>query len=136
MRIILYLGIVFMALAAFITCQGAGASVTVAWDRMPDHDSTVIYRVWRGIELLGETTETRLQVTLPTDQLSTITATAHRDGMTSPHSKPLVLAPAVVHSSPDMRVWVVERSSYFFQTLEREGTKTERQFFRVQYHAP
>ena len=133
MRIILYLGVVFMALAAFITCHGA-ESVVVTWN--PNPESGVTYRIWRGIELLGETTETRLQVTLPTDQLSTITATAHRDGMTSPHSKPLVLAPAVVHSSPDMRVWVVERSSYFFQTLEREGTKTERQFFRVQYHAP
>jgi len=24
----------------------------------------------------------------------------------------------------------------FFQTLEREGIKTERQFFRVNYHTP
>ena len=134
MRIVLYLGIVFMALAAVMTCQGAEKAVVVAWK--PNPEPGVTYRLWRGIELLGETTETRLEVRLPTDQPSTITCTAHRDGLTSPHSKPLILAPAVVHSSPDMRVWIVEKSSVFFQTLEREGQKTERQFFRVQYHTP
>ena len=134
MRIVLYLGIVFMALAAVMTCQGAEKAVVVAWN--PNPEAGVTYRVWRGLELLGETTETRLEVRLPTDQTSTLTATAHRDGLASQHSKPLVLAPAVVHSSPDLRVWIVEKSSVFFQTLEREGVRTERQFFRVHYNTP
>jgi hypothetical protein len=30
----------------------------------------------------------------------------------------------------------VEKSSVFFQTLEREGEKIEKQFFRVNYHTP
>ena len=115
--------------------QGGEASVTVAWK--PNPEPCVTYRLWRGLELLGETTETRLRVELPTDQISTITCTAHIDpAFPSRHSKPLILAPAVVHSSTDLRVWVVEKSSVFFQVLEREGVRTERQFFRINYHSP
>ena len=134
MRIVLYLVIVILALAGVMTCRGAEKAVIVAWN--PNPEPGVTYRIWRGIELLGETTETRLEVRLPTDQISTITATAHRGELSSLHSKRLVVAPAVVHSSPDMRVWIVEKSSVFFQTLEREGQKTEKQFFRVNYHTP
>lgn len=122
--------------AAFGRVSAQDAAVTIAWDRMADHDDTVFYRLWRGIVLLGETKENRLEVRLPTDQISTLHCTAHRGELVSAPSKPLVVAPAVVHRSPDMRVWIVEKSSYFFQTLEREGVKTEREFYRVHYYTP
>ena len=116
-------------------CQGNEKAVLLAWN--PNPESAITYRVWRGLDLLGETTETRLEVRLPTDQPSTLTVQAiNPNGLASAHSKPLIVAPAVVHSSPNLRVWVVEKSSVFFQTLEREGVRTERQFFRVNYHTP
>jgi hypothetical protein len=119
-----------------IRCSwGADAAVIVSWNQNPE--SGITYRVWRGLTLLGETKVTSLEVRLPTDQPSTITCQAiSAFGIVSQHSKPLVVAPAVVHSSTDQRVWVVEKSSVFFQTLEREGEKTERQFFRVNFHTP
>jgi hypothetical protein len=116
-------------------CCGAEAAVIVGWNQNPE--SGITYRVWRGLALLGETTETKLEVRLPTDQPSTLTVQAVSPaGITSQHSLPLVVAPAVVHSSPDLRVWIVEKSSVFFQTLEREGIRTTRQFFRINYHIP
>lgn len=112
-----------------------GEEVTVTWNPNPEPNITH-YRVWRGLDLLGETADTRLRIDLPTDQPSTLTVTAHSAAGSSPHSKPLVLAPAMVYSSADLRVWVVEKSSVFFQTLERDGVRTSRQFFRVNYHTP
>ena len=123
-------------LAGCATSRAGDVPVVVAWNANPVGDNVEYYRLWRGLELLGQTAETRLEVRLPRDQTSTLTVTAHRGDLASNHSKRLVLAPAVVHSSSDMRVWIVEKSSVFFQTLEREGEKTERQFFRVNYHTP
>jgi len=123
-------------LAGCATSRAEGVRVIVAWNPNPVSDNVEYYRLWRGLELLGQTAETRLEVRLPRDQISTLTVTAHRGDLTSLHSKRLVLAPAIVHSSTDMRVWIVEKSSVFFQTLEREGIRTERQFFRVHYHTP
>ena len=123
-------------LAGCATSRGDGVRVVLAWNPNPADEKVEYYRLWRGLELLGQTAETRLEVVLPTDQVSTLTVTAHRGDLASLHSKRLVLAPAVVHSSPDMRVWIVEKSSVFFQTLEREGEKIEKQFFRVNYHTP
>jgi len=123
-------------LAGCATARAEGVRVTLAWNPNPVSENVEYYRLWRGLELLGQTAETRLEVRLPRDQTSTITVTAHRGELASNHSKRLVLAPAIVHSSPDMRVWIVEKSSVFFQTLEREGIRTERQFFRVNYHTP
>lgn len=115
-------------------CQGV--EVVLAWNPNPESDAVTHYRVWRGLDLLGQTAEPRLKVDLPADQTSILTVTAHRGELASRHSQRLVLAPAVVHSSPNMKVWVVEQSSIFFQTLEREGIKTPQQFFRVNYHTP
>jgi len=123
-------------IAGCATSRADGVRVTLAWNPNPADEKVEYYRLWRGLELLGQTAETRLEVRLPRDQISTLTVTAHRGDLASLHSKRLVLAPAVVHSSTDMRVWVVETSSVFFQTLEREGVRTERQFFRVNYHTP
>lgn len=122
-------------LAVFVASQCKGAEVTVAWNPNPE-SNILFYRVWRGLDLLAQTTATHATVTLPTDQISTMTVTAHSAAGSSPHSKPLVLAPAVVHSSADLRVWIVEKSSYFFHVLEREGIRTDKQFFRVHYHTP
>jgi hypothetical protein len=123
-------------LAGCATARSEDARVVLAWNPNPADENITHYRLWRGLELLGQTAETRLEVVLPTDQISTLTVTAHRGELSSYHSKRLVLAPAVVHSSTDMRVWIVEKSSVFFQTLEREGIKIEKQFFRVNYHTP
>jgi len=112
--------------------QGGEASVTVAWK--PNPEPCVTYRLWRGLELLGETTETRLRVELPTDQISTITCTAHIDpAFPSRHSKPLVVMPVNVHTSTDLRVWEVRPRSTFFVTLASEGETVPRQFFRFEY---
>lgn len=115
-------------------CQGEEVKVT--WNPNPPEEKVEFYRVWRDAELLGETTETRLTVNLPTDRPSILTVTAHRGELASAHSKRLILAPAVVHTSTDLRVWVVEKPSVFFHVLERAGIKTPRQFFRIQYHTP
>ena len=143
---LLFWGVAIMGL--FFGCQPARAqsdvaalpvleqAVTVVWNPNDPSEKVEFYRVWRGLDLLGQTSEPRLRIELPTDQLSTLTVTAHRGELASAHSKRLILAPAVVHTSTDLRVWVVEKPSVFFHVLEREGIKTPRQFFRIQYHTP
>lgn len=112
--------------------HGRTAPVMLAWNTNPEPGVT--YRIWRGIELLGQTAETRLQVMLPTDQISTITCTAHIDpAFPSRHSKPLLVMPVNVHTSGDLRVWEVRPRSTFFVEITSEGKTVPRQFFRFEY---
>lgn len=111
------------------------AAVKVAWNPNPE-TNIVSYRVWRGLDLLGETAATSLVVDLPTDRTSSLTCQAVNDkGLTSAHSKPLVVAPINVHESGDLKVWKVHTRSTFFVTLECEGTVSPRAFFRFELTA-
>ena len=110
-----------------------GAEVTVAWNPNPEPNITH-YRLWRGTELLGETSETQLKVTLPEDRISSLTVTAHNDlGMQSGPSQPLVLMPVTAESSVDLKFWFPEKAT-FFAVLEHEGEVKMKRFFRLKFN--
>lgn len=131
---IFILTVIFMFLVT-CACFAREASVYVAWN--PNTEPSITYRIWRGIELLGSTTETKLKVNLPTDQTSTITAQAvNQNGLVSLHSKPLVVTPLTIQTSTDLKVWIVKATSTVFITLESEGVKIPNQFYRIEHFKP
>jgi hypothetical protein len=76
--------------------------------------------------LLAEVQSNEATLDLPADRLSTITVTAHRDGITSPHSAPMTVQPVTPQWSPDLRVWIVTKKTFFIELRPKA-------FFRFAY---
>jgi hypothetical protein len=81
------------------------------------------------LDLLATTETNEATLDLPADRLSTITVTAHRDGLTSPHSAPMTVQPITPLWSPDLRVWIVTKKTFFIELRDKS-------FFRFAYPLP
>jgi hypothetical protein len=103
-----------------------GAECRVAWDAQTD---ATRWKVWRGLDLLATTETNEATIDLPADRLSTITVTAHRDGLTSPHSAPMTVQPVTPQWSQDLRVWIVTKNTFFIDLRDKA-------FFRFTYPLP
>jgi hypothetical protein len=103
-----------------------GAECRIAWDAQSDATS---WKVWRGLDLLATTETNEATLDLPADRLSTITVTAHRDSLTSPHSAPMTVQPITPQWSPDLRVWIVVPRTFFIELRAKA-------FFRFAYPLP
>jgi hypothetical protein len=103
-----------------------GAECRIAWDAQTDATS---WKVWRGLDLLATTETNEATLDLPADRLSTITVTAHRDNLASPHSAPMTVQPITPQWSPDLRVWIVTKKTFFIELRPKA-------FFRFAYPLP
>jgi hypothetical protein len=93
-------------------------------------DPAVVFRVYRGIELLAESNERRAEFRLPSDRISTLTITAAVGDNVSEHSEPWTLTPVNVFESGDMQTWKQHPHATFFHAISDKG------FFRFQYFTP
>ena len=93
----------------------------------PQTDATG-FRIWRGIELVATVETNRATVTLPTDQLSTLTVTATNGTDESEHSDPITVIPITPQTSENLTEWKPQRA--FF--IERKASL----FFRFSYPSP
>jgi hypothetical protein len=78
------------------------------------------------LDLLATTETNEATLDLPADRLSTITVTAHRDGLASTHSAPITVQPVTPQWSPDHRVWIVVPKTFFIELRDKA-------FFRFAY---
>ncbi len=86
------------------------------------------FRVYRGIQLLADTTESRVTVELPSDQASTVFVVAYRGALVSEPSDTLTVIPVTPLSSTDLQTW--KSHEPFYVKLEPKG------FFRFSYPTP
>jgi hypothetical protein len=122
-RAVVFVLILVSSIMLVSRCSAHGAECRVAWDAQSD---ATAWRVWRGIELLATTATNEATLDLPTDRLSTITVTAHRDNLASPHSAPMTVQPITPQWSSDLRVWIVTKKTFFIELRPKA-------FFRFAY---
>jgi hypothetical protein len=125
-RAVVFVLVMASAIMLVSRCSAHGAECRIAWDAQTDAKS---WKVWRGTDLLATTETNDATLDLPADRLSTITVTAHRDGLTSPHSAPMTVQPVTPQWSYDHRVWVVTKKTFFIELRDRA-------FFRFAYPLP
>jgi hypothetical protein len=113
------LGLLLLITGALIRCSW-GAECRITWDAQ----DAKFFRVWRGLELLAEVETNEATVTLPDDQPSVLTVTAHNDHGSSPHSAPLPVVAVRIQESSNLRTWWIVR------TIHRE--KRQAMFYRLE----
>ena len=96
-----------------------GGEVTVAWNANPDAEGVSLYRIWRGIEVLAETTETSAVVTLP-DEAVTLTVSAVNGAGESIQSAPLPLVALTVQEWLPVKTIHVEQKASAIYRLKIE----------------
>jgi hypothetical protein len=122
-RAVVFVLVLASSIMAVSMCTAHGAECRVAWN--PQTDATS-WKVWRGTDLLATVQTNEAVVDLPVDRLSTLTVTAHRDGLASTHSAPITVQPVTPQWSPDLRVWIVVPKTFFIELLPKA-------YFRFSY---
>jgi hypothetical protein len=122
-RAVVFVLIMASAIMIVSRCSAHGAECRIAWDAQTDATS---WKIWRGLDLLATTETNEATLDLPADRLSTITVTAHRDGLASPHSAPMTVQPITPQWSYDHRVWIVTKKTFFIELRDKA-------FFRFAY---
>ena len=119
----------WLAVFLFIlwTTRACGVEVKMSWNLNPESENVTKYRIWRGIELLGEAEKPPLTIILDGTP-AVLTITAISGDVESEHSEPLLIIPITVQESTDLKTWQDKKTIY------RE--KLEKAFYRVKIVQP
>lgn len=115
--------VALLVAVGFATC----AEIKLAWNPNPPAECITDYRVWRGIDCIGTTSETQLPATLP-DEPCAITITARNAAGESARSAALDLIVVFLEESLDLQTWKPLHS------MHRE--MKDKAFYRIGFKGP